>query len=53
MLNPTQHQTNKSQFADDAGQWAVSKNTNLAAEYLLRVVCQMKNKTKSRVEQRS
>ena len=25
MPNPTQHQTNKSQFADDAGQWSVSK----------------------------
>ena len=23
--NPSHHQTNKSQFADDAGQWAVSK----------------------------
>ena len=34
--NPTHHQTNKSQFADDAGQWAVSKNVNLAAEYLQR-----------------
>ena len=34
--NPSQHQTNKSQFADDAGQWAVSKNINLAAEYLQR-----------------
>ena len=36
MPNPTQHQTNKSQFADDAGQWAVSKNIDLAAEYLQR-----------------
>ena len=36
MPNPTQHQTNKSQFADDAGQWAVSKTTDLAAEYLQR-----------------
>ena len=26
MPNPTHRQTNKSQFADDAGQWAVSKN---------------------------
>ena len=34
MPNPSHHQTNKSQFADDAGQWALSKNTNLAAEYL-------------------
>ena len=34
MPNPTHHQTNKSQFADDAGQWAVSKNIDLAAEYL-------------------
>ena len=25
MPNPSHHQTNKSQFADDAGQWAVSK----------------------------
>ena len=30
MPNPTHHQTNKSQFADDAGQWAVSKNIDLA-----------------------
>ena len=34
--NPSHHQTNKSQFADDAGQWAVSKNIDLAAEYLER-----------------
>ena len=34
MPNPSHHQTNKSQFADDTGQWAVSKNINLAAEYL-------------------
>ena len=36
MPNPTHHQTNKSQFADDAGQWAGSKNIDLAAEYLQR-----------------
>ena len=36
MANPTHHQTNKSQFADDAGQWAVSKNIDLAAKYLQR-----------------
>ena len=36
MPNPTHHQTNKSQFAYDAGQWAMSKNINLAAEYLQR-----------------
>ena len=36
MPNPTYHQTNKSQFADDAGQWAVSKNIDLAGEYLQR-----------------
>ena len=36
MPNPTHHQTNKSQFADYAGQWAVSKNIDLAAEYLQR-----------------
>ena len=36
MRNPTHHQTNKSQFADDAGQWAMSKNIDLAAEYLQR-----------------
>ena len=36
MPNPTHHQTNKSQFADDAGQWAVSKNIDLAAKYLQR-----------------
>ena len=34
MPNPSHHQTNKLQFADDAGQWAVSKNIDLAAEYL-------------------
>ena len=34
MRNPSHHQTNKSQFADDASQWAVSKNIDLAAEYL-------------------
>ena len=34
MPNPTYHQTNKSQFADDAGQWTVSKHVDLAAEYL-------------------
>ena len=33
MPNPNHHQTNKSQFADDASQWAVSKNIDLAAEY--------------------
>ena len=36
MPNPSQHQTDKSQFADDACQWAVSKNIDLAAEYLQR-----------------
>ena len=36
MPNPSHHQTNKSQFADDTGQWAVSKNIDLAAEYLQR-----------------
>ena len=36
MPNPSHHQTNKSQFTDDAGQWAVSKNIDLAAEYLQR-----------------
>ena len=36
MPNPSHHQTNKSQFADDAGQCAVSKNIDLAAEYLQR-----------------
>ena len=36
MPNPSHHQTNKSQFADDAGQWAVSKNIDLPAEYLQR-----------------
>ena len=33
MPNPSHHQTNKSQFADDAGQ---SKNIDIAAEYLQR-----------------
>ena len=36
MPNPSHHQTNKSQFADGAGQWTVSKNIDLAAEYLQR-----------------
>ena len=36
MPNPSHHQTNKSQFADDAGQWAVSKNIDLAVKYLQR-----------------
>ena len=36
MPNPCHHQTNKSQFADDAGQWAMSKNIDLAAEFLQR-----------------
>ena len=36
MPNPTHHQTNKSQFADETGQWTVSKNIDLAAEYLPR-----------------
>ena len=34
MPNPSHHQTNKSQFADDAGHWAVSKNIDLVLEYL-------------------
>ena len=33
MSNPSHHQTNMLQYADDAGQWAVSKNIDLAAEY--------------------
>ena len=36
MPNPSHHQTNKSQFADDTSQWAVSKNIDLAAKYLQR-----------------
>ena len=36
MPNPSHHQTNKSQFEDDAGQWTVSKNIDLAAGYLQR-----------------
>ena len=36
MPNPSHHQTNKSQFANDASQWAVSKNIDLAVEYLQR-----------------
>ena len=36
MPNPSHHQTDKSQFADDAGQWTVGKNIDLAAEYLQR-----------------
>ena len=36
MPNPTHHQTNKSQFTDDTGQCAVSKNYDLTTEYLQR-----------------
>ena len=36
MPNLSHHQTDKSQFADDASQWAVSKNIELAVEYLQR-----------------
>ena len=36
MPNPSQQKTNKSQFADDADQWAMCKNIALAAEYLQR-----------------
>ena len=36
MPNPSHNQTNKSQFTDDDGQWAMSKNFDLAAEYLQR-----------------
>ena len=36
MQKVSHHQTNKLQFADDAGQSAVSKNIDLAAEYLAR-----------------
>ena len=36
MPNPSHPQTNKPQLADDAGQWAVSKNINLAVKYLQR-----------------
>ena len=32
--NPSHQQTNKSQFADDAGQWAVSKSIDSATKYL-------------------
>ena len=34
MPNPSHHQTNKSQFADNNGQWTMRKNINLAAGYL-------------------
>ena len=36
MPNPSHHQTDKSQFADDASQWPVSKNIDLAVEHLQR-----------------
>ena len=54
MPNPTHHHIDKSQFEDDAGQWAVGKNIDLATEYLQRDLdkvsrwCEMENKTKSR-----
>ena len=31
LSNPSNHRTNKSQFADDAGKWAMSKNIDSAA----------------------
>ena len=34
MPNPSYHQTNTSQFADNTGQGDISKNIDLAAEYL-------------------
>ena len=34
MPHPSHHQTNKSQFANDAGQWDLSKNIDLAMGYL-------------------
>ena len=40
--NPSCHQTNKSQFADDTGQWAVSKSIDLAAKYLQKDLDKMK-----------
>ena len=36
MPNPSHHQTNISQSADDYCKWAVSKNIDLVAEYLQR-----------------
>ena len=36
MPNLSHHQADKSQFADDACQWAVSKNIDSAVEYLSR-----------------
>ena len=36
MPNPTHHKTNKSQFSDDTCQWVMSKNIDLAAEFLQR-----------------
>ena len=36
MRNPGHHQTNKLQFADDASQWAMRKNIDLAVGYLQR-----------------
>ena len=41
MPNPSHHQTNKSQFADDASQWAMSKNIDSAVEYLQRDLDQL------------
>ena len=60
MPNPIHHQTNTSQFADDADQWAVSKNIDLAAKYLQRDLdklarwcAKMENKIKSRKKKQS
>ena len=36
MPNPIHHQTNRLEFGDEASQWAMSKNINLAVKYLLK-----------------
>ena len=43
MPNSSHHQTNKLKFEDDAGQWSVSKNIDLAAEYLQRDLDKLAN----------
>ena len=45
MPNASHHQTNKSQFADDAIQCSVSKNIDLAVEYLQSDLDKLENKS--------
>ena len=53
MPNPTHYHTNRSQFGDDARQWAVSKNIDLAAEHLQPKISLFKNIGQQKVGSKS